>query len=455
MLDFLLTPLMFLVAISVLIAVHEFGHYWVARRLGVKVLRFSIGFGKPLWVRRRGPDQTEYMIAAIPLGGYVKMLDEREGEVAPQELDRAFNRQPLAKRAAIVAAGPVFNLLFAVVAYWLMFVTGMPGERPLLGEMEPAALAYQAGLRSEQEVLAVGGRPTPTWGAVMETLLPHALRKEAVTITVNDGGSEYQYQLSLDRLEGEVDATTFNTVIGLRPYRPHIAAVLDEIVKDSAAARADLRPGDEILAIDGEAVADWEQLVRTVREHPDTELSFRVRRDGAVFEVPVRPKARDSKQGQVGQLGASVRIDEGLLDYLRSEWRLGPLAATGRALHKTWDMSTLTLRMLGEMVVGRVSVENISGPITIAVYAKNSALAGFAQFLAFLAIVSISLGILNLLPIPILDGGHLLFYLVELVKGKPVSEHTEAVAARIGIMVILMLMMLALYNDLSRLLGGQ
>lgn len=455
MLDFLLTPLLFIFAISVLIAVHEFGHYWIARRMGVKVLRYSIGFGKPLWLRRSGPDETEYVIAAIPLGGYVKMLDEREGEVAAHELARAFNRQPLRKRAVIVAAGPLFNLLFAVLAYWLMFVTGTPGMRPLLGEMAPTSLAYQAGLRSQQEVLAVDGRATPTWGAVLESLLPYALRKETVTVTVDDGGVEYRYQLPLDQLQGEVDASTFSKVIGLQPYRPPIAPVLDEITPDSAAARAGLQAGDEIVAIDGVEVGDWEALVLKVREHPDTDLHFRVRRGGEEFEVQVRPVAHETAAGMVGRIGAGVRLDPQLAERLRSEWRLGPVDALGAALHKTWDMSALTMRMLGEMIVGRVSTENISGPITIAVYARSSALAGFAQFLAFLAVVSISLGILNLLPVPILDGGHLLFYLIEAIKGSPVSEQTEAMATRIGIALVLMLMTLAMYNDLARLMGGE
>ncbi len=455
MLDFLLTPLMFVIAISVLIAVHEFGHFWVARRMGVKVLRYSIGFGKPLWVRRSGADQTEYAIAAIPLGGYVKMLDEREGEVAPEELPRAFNRQPLAKRAAIVAAGPIFNLLFAVLAYWLMFISGMPGVRPLIGELDPSSLAYQAGLRAEQEVLAVNGQATPTWGAVLDSLLPYTLRKEAVTVTVDDDGTEYDFRLPLEQLQGEVDAATFTKVIGLQPFRPRIAPVLDEITAGSAAEAAGLRSGDEILAIDGVAVDDWERFVLTVRDHPDTALTFSVRRNGEVLEVSVRPAAHKTAAGVIGRIGAGVRVDERLNERLRTEWRLGPLAAVGAALEKTWDMSTLTLRMLGEMVVGRVSMENISGPITIAVYAKSSALAGFAQFLGFLAIVSISLGVLNLLPVPILDGGHLLFYAIEMIKGSPVSERAEAIGARIGIMLILMLMSLALYNDLARLMGGE
>lgn len=454
MLNFLFSLLAFILAISVLVAVHEFGHYWVARRMGVKVLRFSIGFGKPLWSWRRGADRTEYVIAALPFGGYVKMLDEREGEVASEDLPRAFNRQPLRKRTAIVAAGPAFNLLFAVLAYWLMFITGTPGMRPLLGEMSPDSLAYQAGLRHEQEIIAVDGRKTPTWAAVMESLMPYALRKEAVTLSVNDGGTTYRYLLPLDRLTGEVDAGTFRNTVGLQAYRPLVAAVLGEIAADSAAARAGLQAGDEVLAVDGEAIGNWEELVQIIQQHPDEDLLFEIRRGDRDMDVHIRPRAYEAGNRTVGRIGAGVHLDEDFASRLQSEWRLAPWPALTAALYKTWDMSTLTVRMLGEMVIGRVSTENISGPITIAVYAKSSAVAGFAQFLSFLAIVSISLGVLNLLPVPVLDGGHLLFYLIEAIRGNPVSAKTEELALRIGITLILMLMTLAIYNDLSRLLGG-
>lgn len=452
--DFLSTALAFIFAISVLVAVHEFGHYWVARRLGVKVLRFSIGFGKPLWVHRRGPDQTEYVIASIPLGGYVKMLDEREGEVAEADRPRAFNQKSLARRAAIVAAGPLFNLLFAVVAYWLMFITGTPGIRPLLGEMADDSMAYQAGLRSGQEIISVGDSATPTWAAVWDALLPYALRKEAVSLEVEDGGSHYRYRLPFERLTGEVDAKTFTRVVGLQLYRPLIKPVLGEIVADSPAARAGLQTGDEIVSINGVSMSDWGAVVNAIRAHPNQTLDFQLRRQGRELSLDVHVQSQSTETGEFGRIGAGVHLDEGMGDHLRSEWRLGPAPALWAAIKKTWDMSALTVRMFGEMIVGRVSTENISGPITIAVYAKSSAVAGLAPFLSFLAIVSISLGILNLLPVPVLDGGHLVFYLVEAVKGKPVSERTEMLALRIGIGLILVLMSLALYNDFARVMGG-
>lgn len=454
MFDFLLTALSFIMVISVLVAVHEFGHYWVARRMGVKVLRFSIGFGKPLWLRRYGSDKIEYVIAAIPLGGFVKMLDEREAAVAPEDLSRAFNRQPLSKRAAIVAAGPLFNLLFAVVAYLLMFVTGTPGLRPVLGEVAPESMAYQAGLRNEQEILAVDGQATPTWNAVVDSLLPYAMRKEPVTLSVDDGGVEYQYSLPFDNLPDELNAKSFFEDVGLRPFRPRIAPVFGEIMADSAAARAGLQPGDEVLAIDGMSVPDWQAFVLKVREHPNDDLRFKLRRGGEVLELVVRPEAYEDAGGTAGRIGAGVKFDDKQMQALYVDWRMGPVAALTAALRKTWDMSTLTVRMLGEMVIGRVSTENISGPITIAVYAKSSVVAGFAQFLSFMAIVSVSLGVLNLLPVPILDGGHLLFFLIEAIKGKPVSEKTESLALRFGVALLLMLMTLAMYNDLSRLMGG-
>ncbi len=455
MTDFLVTVLSFAVAIGVLIAVHEFGHFWVARRMGVKVLRFSIGFGKPLWTRRGRHDGTEYVIAAIPLGGYVKMLDEREAPVPEAEVARAFNRQPVPKRLAIVAAGPIFNLLFAVFAYWAMFVTGVPGLRPLLGDVAPESLAYAAGLREEQEVVAVGETPTPTWGSVWESVLPYALRKEPVVISVNDEGATRHYTLPLDRLQGTVDPASLAKEVGLTPYHPRILPVIGEVAVNSAAQQAGLLPGDKVLAIDGKEITEWEQLVDTVHDHPDTTLRFTIRRDGSEHAIDVRPAAVVGKEGKFGRIGAGVNLDEAVLLRLRTEWRLGPLAAVGAALEKTWDMSALTLRMMGEMVVGQASVQNISGPITIAQYAKSSAVAGLAPFLGFLAIVSVSLGVLNLLPIPVLDGGHLLFFLVEAMLGRAVSERTQAVATRVGLAMLVLLMTIALYNDVTRLVGGE
>lgn len=453
--DFLLTALAFVAALSVLIAVHEFGHFWVARRLGVKVLRFSIGFGKPLWLHRAGPDQTEYVIAAVPLGGYVKMLDEREGAVAPAELGRAFNRQPVGKRIAIVAAGPVFNLLFAMFAYWMMFVGGVPGMRPLLGEISPDSLAYAAGLREQQEIVAVAGRATPTWGAVFDTLLPYALKREPVDLMVDDGGVHYTYRLPLDSITAEdgLKPDAMTQAIGLHMYRPRVRPVIEQVGAGSAAEQAGLQTGDEILAIDAQAIATWEELVAAVQAHPQQPLPLTVRRGGAELVLVVTPTPHEGKQGTVGRIGASVHIEPGMVERLRAEWRLDPLAAVGAAWYKTWDMAGLTLRVLGEMIVGRASTENLSGPITIAIYAKSSAVAGWTQFAGFLAVISVSLAVLNLLPIPILDGGHLAFYLVELVQRRPVSERMEAMAQKVGLTIILLLMAVAMYNDLARLLG--
>ena len=454
MTETLLTLLAFVVALGILIAVHEFGHFWVARRLGVKVLRFSIGFGKPFWRWQAKDGETEYAVATIPLGGYVKMLDEREGEVPEAEVHRAFNRQVLPKRFAIVLAGPVFNLLFAVVAYWLMFTTGVPGVKPLIGGVEPGSLAEQAGLQPDQEVVAVDGERTPTWGAAMEEILPHALRKEPVVLTVrSEGGGRREANLRLDRLEGELKAGGLPGRIGIDFYRPQLEPVIGEVVEGSPAERAGLRPGDRIEAIDGEPVPDWEALVEAVRASPGAPLEMTVQRDGQRVELQARPETRETEDGPVGRLGAGPKVDRDLLEGLRAEHRYGPVRAVGEAGAKTWEMTGLTLRMLWEMVRGRASTENISGPITIAVYAKASAMAGFAQFLSFLGIVSVSLGVLNLLPIPLLDGGHLLYYVIEAVTGRPVSEATQEIGQKIGIAIILGLMTLAFYNDLMRLVG--
>lgn len=459
--ELLLTLVAFAVALGLLIAVHEFGHFWVARRLGVRVLRFSIGFGKALW-RRTGRDGTEYMVAAVPLGGYVKMLDEREGDVAEDEKHLAFNRQPVAKRFAIVAAGPVFNLLFAVIAYWLMFVSGVPGLKPILGEVEADSMAERAGLRAGQQVVAVDGGRTPTWGAVLEALLADALHKEPAELEVLpdalargdvNGGATRVVYLPLDALDGALRPGELPARIGISPYRPPIVPVIGRVMEGSAAARGGLQAGDRVAAIDGEPIERWRELVEAVQAHPGKPLTLTVRRGGETLEVVVRPDSVDGSSGPVGRLGAAADVDPALFEGLRAEQRHGPLAALPAAVGKTWEMAGLTFKMLWEMLAGRASTENISGPITIAVYAKASAMAGFAQFLSFLGIVSISLGVLNLLPIPILDGGHLLYYVVEVVTGRPVSERTQEIGQKVGIAIILALMSLAFYNDVMRLAG--
>ncbi|MFA5530838.1 MAG: RIP metalloprotease RseP [Thiohalomonadaceae bacterium] len=453
MFDFLTSALAFVLALSVLIAVHEFGHFWVARRLGVKVLRFSIGFGRPVWSTRRGPDQTEYVLAAVPLGGYVKMLDEREGEVPAGERHRAFNRQTVGRRFAIVAAGPAFNLLFAVLAYWLMFVAGVPGLKSLVGDVDPDSLAARAGIRAGMEIVAVDGEPTPTWGAVLEAVMPHALRQQPVPVTAREEGQDRVITLGLDEVPHDVSPEALPSIIGLTPYRPPLEPVIGEVVPGSAADRAGLAAGDRIVAIDGSGITEWEELVLAVRNSPGRPLAMHVVRDGAEHDVQIRPERFETEDGPVGRIGAGVYVDPTAMEELRAVQQYGLVAAVGAAAERTWEMSTLTLRMMGEMVVGRASVENISGPITIARYAGVTASAGLAQFLGFLAVVSVSLGVLNLLPIPVLDGGHLAFYAVEAVRRRPASERAEVLAQKVGLTVILMLMLVAFYNDLVRLAG--
>ncbi|MBW6475904.1 MAG: RIP metalloprotease RseP [Chromatiales bacterium] len=450
--DVLLSILALLVALSLLIAVHEWGHFLVARWNGVKVLRFSIGFGKPLWTRRFGPDQTEFVIAAIPLGGYVKMLDEREGEVAEADLGRAFNRQSLRKRSAIVVAGPLFNFLFALLAYWLMFVMGVPGLKPILGEVTQDTIAYQAGLREGQEILAVNGEPTPTWQSAIESILPRLILNEDLVLSVYDGGLVRERSLVAGGVDASMRPEEVYQRLGLRPFQPRIAPVLERVLPGSPAERAGLQAGDRIINAAGESIAEWAELVAMINRYPEQALALQLERNGEVMSLVVRPERVDGAPSS-GRIGAMVRIDEAQFAALRTELRYGPVTAISASWQRTWEMSALTLKMIAQMITGRASLENVSGPIGIAQYAKSSAGAGLSQFLAFLGLISISLGILNLLPIPVLDGGHLMNYAIEAVRGKPLSDAAEAIAQRVGLMMILALMMLAIFNDLVRITG--
>ncbi len=453
MLDFVYTVFAFLLALSVLIAVHEFGHFWVARKMGVKVLRFSIGFGKPIWTYTAGADRTEYIVSALPLGGYVKMLDEREGEVPEEELSRAFNRQTVSKRFAIVAAGPVFNFLLAIAAYWLMFVTGVPGIKPILGEIESGSIAAQAGLMTGHEIITINGESTPTWGAVYDHVLPSALRKEPLKLTAQKNNLQSNYKLRFDLIQDDIEIEDLYTEIGLQPLRPKILPVIGELVSGSPADKAGLKSGDMITHINTQVITDWQQLVNMVRKAPGEELVFMVERNGEMNRLVINLERVETAQGDIGRIGAGVKINPELYKEMRAEHHYSPLDAIGQAVYKTWDMATLTLRILGEMLIGKASLDNISGPISIAQYAKSSVDAGLPQFLGFLAIISISLGVLNLLPIPLLDGGHLMYYCVEVLKGSPVSEQTEVLGQKIGIAIIMLLMSLAFYNDFVRVLG--
>jgi regulator of sigma E protease len=454
--SFMSTLFFFLVAVSILITVHEFGHFWVARRLGVKVLRFSIGFGKPLWKKVGKVDGTEYVVAAVPLGGYVKMLDEREGEVPEQEVHRAFNRQSLSVRSAIVVAGPLFNLLFAIFAYWLVFVSGDVGIRALVGEVEEASLAARSGFEAGDEVLAVGDRSTPTWELVIYSLLAESGGEETVFVRVRDASdSERIRVLPASELEGKADDGDFLKNIGLKPKTPLGPPLLGEVIAGDPADLAGLQEGDRIVVFDGEPAIDANAFVEYIRQRPQQDIRLRVDRDGSLLEVKLRTIGKEENGKTVGKIGAVVKKDvpEEVLASFRVEVQLGPMDAIGMSLRKTWDTSVFMLRMLGRMVTREASIMGLGGPITIAQAAATSASYGLVYFLKFLAVVSISLGVLNLLPIPVLDGGHLAFFLIEAIKGSPPSEEMLMQGQRIGLVLLILLMGLAFYVDIVRQLG--
>lgn len=450
------TLLAFLVTLGVLITVHEFGHFQVARWFGVKVLKFSIGFGKPLYKKILGKDQTEFMIAAFPLGGYVKMLDERESPdtpIAEADLPRAFNRQAVWKRMAIVLAGPCSNLLLAILIYWVLFMQGVTGLKPILGEVPAGTPAALASMKPGELIQEVNGQPVQSWQDVRWLLLQEAARAGSVEVkAVNDGQEFHLHQLSLPKSD-DMEQDILDR-LGLTPYTPEVPAKVGEVLQGSAAERAGLRPGDKILSIDGKAVTYWDELVDFIRQNPERSLSLQVLRDGAQLSLSVTPDTATENGKKVGRIGAAYHMSQAELDRLLVTTQYNPVAAFAKAAGKTWETSVFSLRMLGNMVIGQVSWKSLSGPVTIASYAGQSADAGWKTFLGFLAVVSISLGILNLLPIPVLDGGHLLYYMVEFIKGSPVSEKAMEVGHRIGFALLGILMACALFNDITRLITG-
>jgi len=451
----MVTLLAFVGAIALLVVFHELGHYWVARRCDVKVLRFSVGFGKVIYSKRFAKSATEWVISAIPLGGYVKMVDEREGEVLAEDLEFAFNRKPVWQRMAIVVAGPLANFLLAIVLYWVMFVHGVPGLKPLLGDISPGSPAAVAQLHPGDAILSINGETIPSWQELRWRLLDLALQRAEASIEVRSAnGSVALHDLDLSTLEAKDLDGDFLEKLGLHLYQPVLLPIVGKLSEGDVAQRAGLEPGDRILRVNGVAISLWSEFVEVVRAHPGQALQLGVQRRDLTLNISVVPQSVDESGIPIGKIGAAPQVDMAEWQSLMVDVNYALPEALARSLHKTWETSVITLKMLGKMVMGEVSMKNLSGPITIADYAGQSAAMGFAAYLGFLALISISLGVLNLLPIPLLDGGHLLYYVAELIKGSPVSELAWEFGQKIGIAMLGTLMVFAIYNDINRLVSG-
>lgn len=445
----------FAVALGILIVIHELGHFLVAYACRVKILRFSVGFGRPLWSRRFGRDGTEWSLAAFPLGGYVRMLDEREAPVAPEEAHRAFNRQPVWRRALIVAAGPCANFLLAVLIYWGLFMHGTEELRPILAAPPAGTAAAAAGVQAGETVRAVSGVPVQTLQDLRWELTQKVVDREPIALELVNGRGELAFR-SLDISAVDVNDLDGDLLkrLGLALFRPSLKPVLGEVALGTVAEAAGLRAGDEIVGIDGKPTASWSDVTNAIRGAPGRELVLGIKRGDAFLDVRVTPTAADEGGRRIGRIGIAVRADPQAHAALVVEVRYGIDTALGRAARQTWETSVFSLRMIGRMVVGQLSWKNLSGPVTIADYAGQSASMGLTAYLRFLALISISLGVLNLLPIPILDGGHLMYYFVEVIKGGPLSERAMEIGQQIGLGLLVLLMAFAFYNDINRLVSG-
>jgi len=440
----------FIVALGVLITVHEFGHFWVARRCGVRVERFSIGFGKALW-RRTDKQGTEFVIALIPLGGYVKMLDERVEPVIPELRHTAFNNKTVGQRAAVIAAGPVANFLFAIFAYWLVFIIGVPGVRPVVGEITPNSIAASAQIAPGMELKAVDGIETPDWDAVRLQLVDK-IGDEQTTLSVAPFGSDSRQQRTLDLRDWAFEPDKQDPVasLGIQPRGAQIESVLAEVQSGSAASKAGLQAGDRIVKVDGQAITQWMTFVTLVRDNPGTPLALEIERQGTPLSLTLIPDTKPGSGKDEGFAGVVPKVIP-LPDEYKTVRQYGPFDAVVEATGKTWQLMKLTVSMLGKLITGDVKLNNLSGPISIAQGAGMSAEFGLIYYLMFLALISVNLGIINLFPLPVLDGGHLLFLAIEKLKGGPVSERVQDFSYRIGSILLVLLMGLALFNDFSRL----
>ena len=448
------TIISFVFALGLLIVFHELGHYFIARLCNVKVLRFSVGFGRPLITKYWGKDKTEWVLAAIPLGGYVKMLDEREGKVAPEDLSRSFNHMTVFRRFAIVSAGPIANFLLAILLYCFLFMYGVSGMKPILGQITPDSPAAIANFKAGETLVKIGDELVSTWQDARWALLSKAVDRTP-TLIVETRSIEKQVvsrELDLSKLNANDLDDNFLKKIGLNVYKPKIRPIIAQVIPNGAGDNAGLLINDEILSINEKEIVEWQDLVQKIQDSPGTVLLMKIRRNNTKIDIKIVPEVATQVGKEIGKIGIAPKIDHSKLEDLLVEVSYPTNIAMVKAINKTWETSVFTLQMLWKMVMGEVSIKNISGPITIADYAGKSAQMGIASYLGFLALISISLGVLNLLPIPLLDGGHLMYYVVEIIKGTPLSEKSMAIGQKMGMMMLFTLMVFAIYNDINRLI---
>lgn len=455
----MLTAFAFILTLGIVVTVHEYGHFQVARWCGVKVLKFSIGFGQPLWRKKFGKDKTEYVIAAIPLGGYVKMLGEDtssdEPDLSDEDMSRALNRQSVGKRIAIVLAGPLANLLLAIFLYWILFMTGVVGIKPIVGKFVENSPVAMLNITSGEIIQEVGNQSVSSWQDVRWVLLKETLKKSDVAIqTVTPQLEIKSYQLNVTKVDFDDEKLDILEKIGFIIDMPKIAPKIGEVIKGSPAEQAGLKANDIVLELNQTKVSDWDAFVKEIKSHPEVAVTLLVKRGTQLVNLSITPEAIVEKDKKIGRIGAGFSMQQSELDKFFTTTHYSVAGAFLKAVGKAWDTATFSLKMLGNMVLGNVSWKGMSGPVTIANYAGQSANMGLKVFIGFLALISISIGVLNLLPIPVLDGGHLMYYMFEFFTGRPVSEAAMNVGQRIGVFLLACMMVLALYNDINRLITG-